>query len=239
MSRSISINENMKMSDVVFSNHLLLFVLERFGIDLGFSEKTIAELCSEFDIAPKVFITISNLYNNVEMKVGSDFAYSDIKVIINYLKNSHKYYLNEKFPEIKNNIQIMIKENDESQLLLLASFYEEYLKEVQEHINYENKVVFPFISEMIDSMELLKTPLKNRKYSVKEYKEHHNDIEEKLNDLKSLLIKYLHQKHDKKIRRKILFDLFDLEHDLNIHSQIEDNILIPFAEKMELETTKF
>jgi regulator of cell morphogenesis and NO signaling len=226
------------MSDVVFNNHLLLFVIERLGIDLGFSEKTIAEVCLEAKINPQVFITISNLYNNVEGDSIDNFSYTDIKDIINYLKKSHRYYLEEKFPEIKNNIQIMISENDESQIQLLANFYEEYLKEVSEHINYENRVVFPFIIEMIDNIKNAKKTAKSSNYSVIEYKEHHEDIEEKLQDLKSLLIKYLHQKHDKIIRRKILFDLFDLEYDLNIHSRIEDNILIPFVEKMELETIK-
>jgi len=72
-----------------------------------------------------------------------------------------------------------------------------------------------------------------RTYSVKEYQDHHNDIEEKLTDLKNLLIKYLPQKEDQQIRRKLLFSLFELEYDLNIHSRIEDNILVPLAELME------
>ena len=70
-------------------------------------------------------------------------------------------------------------------------------------------------------------------YSVTEYREHHNDIEEKLTDLKNLLIKYLPQKGDQQLRRKLLFCLFELEFDLKIHSQIEDSILIPLVEKME------
>jgi regulator of cell morphogenesis and NO signaling len=73
-----------------------------------------------------------------------------------------------------------------------------------------------------------------KRYSVSEYKDHHNDIEEKLNDLKSLLIKYLPLKNDQPIRRKLLFSLFELEYDLNIHSQIEELILIPLVSKMEL-----
>ena len=74
---------------------------------------------------------------------------------------------------------------------------------------------------------------KVEEYSVKEYRLHHDDIEEKLNDLKNLLIKYLPQKNDQQIRRKLLFSLFEVEYDLNIHSQIEDTILIPLVEKME------
>ena len=70
-------------------------------------------------------------------------------------------------------------------------------------------------------------------YSVTEYREHHNDIEEKLTDLNNLLIKYIPQQNDQQIRRQLLLSLFELEYDLNIHSRIEETILIPMVEKME------
>ena len=41
------------------------------------------------------------------------------------------------------------------------------------------------------------------------------------------------QKDDRQIRRKLLLCLFELEYDLNIHSRIEESILIPLVEKME------
>ena len=70
-------------------------------------------------------------------------------------------------------------------------------------------------------------------YSVIKYRDRHNDIEEKLTDLKNLLIKYLPQKNDQQIRRKLLFSLFELEFDIHIHTRIEESILIPLVEKLE------
>jgi len=75
-------------------------------------------------------------------------------------------------------------------------------------------------------------------YSAKEYQEHHSDIEDKLNDLKNLLIKYLPYKDDQILRRKLILKLFDLENDLNIHSQIEELILIPLVSEMESQLNK-
>lgn len=71
-------------------------------------------------------------------------------------------------------------------------------------------------------------------FSVKDYRDHHNDIEEKLEDLKNLLLKHLPVKNDQHIRRKLLFSLFELEFDLNVNTQIEDTILIPLVENLEL-----
>ncbi|NOX46426.1 MAG: hemerythrin domain-containing protein, partial [Chlorobi bacterium] len=121
---------------------------------------------------------------------------------------------------------------------MVESFFEEYIKEVTEHIQYENDIVFPYVIELFnagskaDSLEMLKH------YAVIDYKKHHSNIEEKLTDLKNLLIKYLPQKGDMPVRREILFDLFELEYDLNIHQKIEDTILIPLVEEIEMKIKK-
>jgi regulator of cell morphogenesis and NO signaling len=68
---------------------------------------------------------------------------------------------------------------------------------------------------------------------VIDYREHHDDIQEKLDDVKKLLIEHLPQKADNNLRRKILFALFDLDADLQTHSKIENEILIPQVEQFE------
>jgi len=63
-------------------------------------------------------------------------------------------------------------------------------------LDYENKVVFPYVLDLFEQVNEQKTTREITKYSVVEYKDHHNDIEEKLNDLKSFLIKYFPQDKD-------------------------------------------
>ncbi|KKK78533.1 hypothetical protein LCGC14_2842620 [marine sediment metagenome] len=232
MTRTEIIDRDMKMSDIILKNHLIILVLERFEIDLGFKDKSVEEVCKDV-VNVEVFLTISNLFNNSQYNTTTNFNYKDTQTIIQFLKNSHKYYLEEKYPEISNNIQLMIKKNSDSEILMVERFFEEYKNEVVEHLAYENDIVFPYIIALFD--KAMGGGNKNGQitYSVRDYKEHHNDIEEKLADLKNLLIKYLPQKKDKEVRRKILFDLFELEYDLSIHAKIEENILIPLVESME------
>lgn len=230
------------MSDIILNNQFMILVLERFEINLGFGDKTVEDICLDNNINIEVFLSISNLFNKSQINNATNFNCEDIQTIIQYLKLSHKYYLEEKYPEISNYIQLMIKKNDNSEILMVKKFFEEYKNEVVEHIDYETNIVFPYIIDLFDKIKNKK--IKNKKnqksnYSVIEYKEHHNDIEEKLTDLKNLLIKHLPQKNDTAIRRKILFDLFDLNYDLCIHEKIEDNILIPLVEKMEFKTKSF
>jgi regulator of cell morphogenesis and NO signaling len=134
----------------------------------------------------------------------------------------------------------MAELNDNGENGLVEQFFIEYFNEVKEHLDYENQVVFPYIINLSGKLENAAPNHKQAHYSVKEYREHHNDIQEKLNDLKSLLIKYLPRQNDLPLRRKLLFMLSELEYDLDIHSRIEDRILIPLVAEMEmhLKTTE-
>ncbi len=222
------INRKNKISDIVLNNHFLILVLERFGVELGQQDKTIETVCNEKNIGIEIFLIITNLYNNALYISSRLLNFSEIKTIIQYLKNSHQYYSEEVFPDILSNIQLLAKYNTTPGILMVESFFNQYKKEVDKHFSYENDIAFPYILNLLE-----KGKAENINYSVTEYKEHHDDIEEKLGDLKRLLIQHLQQKNDRIIRRKILFSLFDLELDLKIHAKIENEILIPFIEKVE------
>ncbi len=224
--------KDMKMSDIILNNHFLILVLERFGIELGLQDKTIETVCNENNISTEIFLTIANLHNDISYIPVFSFNCSDIKEVIQYLKNSHQYYSYEVFPDIIKNIHLMSEYNKKPEILMVEDFFNEYKKEVDQHFNYENETVFPYILNLFDNNHVID---QNNDYSVTEYKEHHDDIEEKLDDLKKLLIQHLPQKDDRIIRRKILFALFDLEQDLIVHAKIENEILIPLVEKMEIK----
>lgn len=218
----------MKMSKLLFQHHQVILALERFDIKLGVKEKTIEEVCAEFNISPKVFLMVANLYVNISFKCELNFTETEVKQIVSYLTDSHNYYSKEVFPEIIQNIHLLSQRNNRPELLMVEKFFNEYKKEVDDHFEYENETVFPYILHLIDES-------KDEDYSVIDYREHHDDIQEKLDDLKRLLIEHLPQTTNNSLRRKILFALFNLDFDLQVHSKIENEILIPQVEKLEKE----
>ncbi len=223
----------MKTSDIIIGNPYLLLMLEHWGINIELRDKTVKQLCNENKISADLFLAIANLFNGFKPSSVTEYSFNDIKTIISYLENSHQYYLKEKYPQIKKYIGEIYKINNHAEILMIEKFFNKYFLEVTEHLDYENEVVFPYVLNLDKQLAQNKFIANASKYSVTEYREHHNDIEEKLNDLKNLLIKYLPHKNDQQIRRELLFCLFELEYDLKIHSQIEDLIFIPLVEKME------
>jgi len=233
ITNKIFITSEMKTSDILISNPYLILLLEHLGINMEVREKTVEQICNENNVSTELFLIIANLYNGFKPSPISDYSFNDIQTIIKYLKSSHEYYLDEKYPLIQKYIEMINSINDHPEILMIGKFFDKYFKEVVEHLDYEDDVVFPYVLDLNDQLTRKNPEKSTINYSVTEYREHHDDIEEKLTDLNNLLIKYIPQKNDRQVRRKLLLCLFELEYDLKIHSQIEETILIPMVEKME------
>ncbi|MBA7528470.1 hypothetical protein ES705_20656 [subsurface metagenome] len=65
----------------------------------------------------------------------------------------------------------------------------------------------------------------------------HTNIEDKLYDLKNIIIKYLPPARDYTSSNALLFELFRLERDLNDHARIEDKVLVPKVQFLESQIT--
>ncbi len=220
-----------KMADLIIENSKLLLLLEHFEIDFAVKDKTIEQLCRDNKIDLSVFLVFGNLYNGFFPDKSEINALDDISTIIRFLKNSHRFYKHDKYPELKSFlVQLHEKQNSED-IQLIEKFFNHYFEEVLEHLDYEESVVFPYICQLIENG---KVGGKNN-FSANEYRDHHSDIETKLTDLKNLLLKHISLKNDFSLRRKFLFSLFELEFDLNVHSLIEDKILLPLVDKIEIK----
>jgi len=216
-----------KMADVVLENYYMILVLERLGMQLGFHDKTVEDICEENAISSKVFLTIANLYNYKIIEKDINFDNDEVKTILDYLKISHDFFSHDLLAKIEKNINQMIAINDKPEMLMVKQFFNNYKAEVLHHFAFENNTVFPYIINLLNDDRSIDG------FSINEYNEHHDDIEETLYELKRLLIQHLPPHDDIEIRRKILHDLSDLENDLNIHTKIENEIIIPLVEELE------
>lgn len=222
-----------RMAEVILEHPSILLLMEHFGLDFIVHEKTVEQLCRSNNISAKVFTAFANLYNGFHLSGEEEFSNEDISDIITYLRNSHNYYENEKYPEIKYFIRELYKLNDSPEIKLIEKFFNEYFEEVKEHLSYENRVVFPYFNNLLRGIKNTDMKSGRSDFSVHEYSEHHTDIESKLNDLKELLLRHVPVQNDAALRRKIIVSLFDLEYDLNIHSAIEETVLMPLIGRLE------
>lgn len=225
------IEPEMIVTDLVPDNPSFLLVLEHFGIDDVLKDKTISQICREHGVSESIFTAVCNLYNDFNFTGQEMLKREDIPVIIRFLRNSHRYYSFEKYPEILNNIKKLSVAGHEKEIKMVEDFFNEYFLEVKEHLEYEEEIVFPYFTRLAENREA-KTV---ERFSASQYLDHHTDIESKLSDLKNLLLKHLHIPNLNSSKRKLLYALFELEYDLKVHSMVEEQILIPLGISLEKE----
>lgn len=222
-----------QLSEIVIRFPYTLFMLEHFGLNTTLQEKTIAQICNEANIHEALFLVVAHLYAGAENPKPIKYEQEDVLVVLSYLRHCHYFYKEDKYPQIKYYIQQLKEQNPKPEIVMLERFFQQYFDEVSEHLDYENNRVFPYVSDLLNRIEGKEQTIDLTNYSVSEYRDHHDNIEEKLSDLKNLLVKFLPLGNDYALRRKLLFSLSELEFDLHIHSKIEDYVLIPMVEQME------
>ncbi len=215
--------------DIITENYSILLMLEHFGINFSVGNKTAQEICLEYGIAPEAFLIIANLYNGFYPPKDLSLSSESLISIIDFLKNSHLFFQEDKYPELIGYIRLLKASNDNKTIDMMEQFFNDYIDEVNEHFNYENNTAFPFFVDLLNP----KSKSKESQFSVKEYRDHHSDIETKLEDLRNLLLKHIHLENLPNIQRKFIRGLFGLEADLRKHSIIEEMILVPSIEKFE------
>ena len=227
------------MADLIHLNYLLISVINRFGIQLGFGDKTVDQVCKENQIDTYFFLEIVNAFHDKEYFPDKSLQTFSIKLIVKYLLKTHHYYLEEKVPELEVLINKMVKEcySDAENIDVLIQFFTEYKNELVTHTRREDEVVFPYalkIEEAIEKPENRKDLIVElKKYSIKDYMNEHDNIEEKLFDLKNIIIKYLPPPKNKNLCNTVLTELFNLEKDINDHSRIEEKVLVPKVVELE------
>lgn len=228
------VQESTRLADVIHHNYLVLPILNRFNIHLGFGNKTVSEICKEREVHVQFFLEIVNSFLDKDYFPQSELQSFPLKYIIEYIKRSHIFYVDFKVPQIEQLIARLIEnasaENKKS-YELIQNFFLDYKTELITHIEKEEKHVHPYvlkIDEVYQSGHITEDikQLVHRE-PISNYADDHDNVEDKLFDLKNLVIKYLPPAQDYSLSNTILIELFRLERDLSDHSRIEDKVLVP------------
>lgn len=222
-----------KLSSLVRTDFSLLPVINRFGIKLGFKDKTIEQVCSEKGIELDFFLTIINTYSNSDFFPEKKLLSFSPLLIVEYLGKTHQYYIEYVFPKIESLLSALIDsgQSNKEQLHMIQTFYLKYKKEWLQHIKEEEDELFPYVKQIIESPD--KIP---ENASIRSYEKEHINVDDKLNDLTNLIIKYIEPVYDNNICNEFLQLLAAFEKDSKDHARIEDKILL--EQIVEIEKKK-
>ena len=211
-----------KMRDLVRNDSALILVTGHFGISLGFGEKTVREVCRMHNVDERTFLEVVNYVS------GRDYDFESVSLpsLIRYLKQSHEYFLDFNLPGIRRKlIEAIDCSGTDGIAMLIIRFYDEYVRAVRKHMEYENEVVFAYVEQL--SQGHLK-----RNYTISEFASRHAPIGDKLKELKDVIIRCYPEKNNYPLNAALL-EIISCEQDLTQHCMIEDRLFVPAVKLIE------
>ena len=216
-----------KMRDLAKDNSALILVMGRFGISLGFGDKSVREVCRMHHVNENTFLEVVNFVSS------KDYNYESVSLpsLIGYLKQAHEYYLDFNLPNIRRKLIEAIDCSGTDELaMLILKFYDEYVTEVRKHMEYENDVVFSYV-------EQLSQGFLNRNFTISNFAGKHTPIGYKLKELKDIIIRYYPEKNNYQLNQ-VLLEIILSEQDLTSHCMIEDKLFVPAVKLIEQQLKK-
>jgi len=198
----IKFNRKMKMAELVERDFHLLTLCSRLGLDRSFGEQTVESLCRSCDVDADTFLLLCEVYSDPLFRpTMAQLRPCRVEDVLEYLHRSHDYYLEEALPRLSEGIEALTQPCTEAQKQVIRRFLADFRRELEHHFASEEQSVYP----------------------------KHTQIHESLSDIKNLILKLLPEVCDPRLRREILLAIYTLQHDIDRHTCIEDEVLVPLV----------
>lgn len=220
------------LSDAILHDTSLIPVVARFGISLGMGDKSIGAVCAERGLDTDFFITILNTFINEnyfpEKRLQSFYA----GLLIDYLTKTNLYYAKFQLPNVERHFGKLVEwgDRENGNLVAVFKFFEGVRKELLARIESDKSVWFPVLRERLRSyghvteiVPVIDLPTTDT-------------VEEKLNDLLSLIVKHLSGDYDINLCHAVIFALCSLRNDIQQHNRIRNRILRPVAAALQCDS---
>ena len=186
------------LSKVLAQHHILIPIVNRFGIRLGVGDKTIESICKEQDLNIDFILTIMNVYLDETYDLENNLAQLDLEPIAAYFNETIQDYIQSLVPNIEKHLHAFIALSDpkNKELRVLQEVFYQFKEELTQHLEKGLKHTGAYPHEL-------------------------------LRDIKSILIKHVSGNFNQNLCYAVIFSIGSLESDLIIHNRLRNSILKP------------
>lgn len=225
------LHSDSRLCDAILRDTSLIPVMARFGVSLGMGEKTIAQVCNDHNLDVDFFITILNTYINEDYFPEKHLQSFYIGSIIDYLTQTNAYYSRFQLPNIERHFVRLIELSgkESNNLERVYRFFITVRDELLMRIDSDHKQWFPQLQLQLDACN---EPLQ---ISPDADMQPTDTVEEKLNDLLSLIVKHLTGNYDINLCHAVIFAITSLRNDIEQHNRIRNRILRPVAKSLQCD----
>ena len=210
-----------RLRNLIDENSDLMMVAARFGISLGFGDKTVSEVCADEGVDARTFLAVCNLVSgrpySIEVSLPS---------LMCYLRSAHTYFLDFLLPSIRRKLLLAISGLPIDDVMLqLLKFFDDYCAGVRRHMEHENDSIFSYVDRLLQGEG-------SEEFRIADYSVGHTSMTEKLDELKDIFIRHYHVKNNL-VLVSALNDIIACNADLCSHCEIEDRMFMPAVGRLE------
>ncbi|UEG48853.1 iron-sulfur cluster repair di-iron protein [Ferruginibacter lapsinanis] len=215
-------------------------VFKKYGLDFCCGgKKTVKEACAEKGL--DVTKVEQELQQADRLPSSRPIPYGDwnLDFLADYIVNTHHSYVRKTLPDIKTyaNKVMKVHGSHHPELIRINQLVEEIYAELTAHLVKEEKVLFPYIKELVFSVNSIQ-PLHAAHFGTVQnpinlMEMEHELVGKHLDEIRKISNNYL-LPEDACASYSLLYRMLDeFEEDLHLHIHLENNILFPKALKIE------
>ena len=216
-----TLSPEMQIFELVEVAPSVLSIFSRLDIRLPFGDISVEQMCKREGYTTELFLALCSIHINDSFQPSTErLTVEMLPEVIGYLRASHRYYAEKMLPHTSAHLQEILECCDSLSRNMLRRFYDDYMAYIVDHFRAEEKHLFSIIDNATvrrADLTLLDLP--------------HDDIDDRSNDIASLIFKSLPEEAPTKLRIVTLEHIYALRNDLRRHNNVERYILKPLVDK--------
>lgn len=215
------LSPEMKIFELIDAHPSLLSLFSRLEITLPFGDISAEQLCQRDGYSVELFLTLCHMHLNTSYRPAIEALSEDMLLpVVGYLRATHRYYTDYMLPHAGEHLDEILEHCDPLSQKTLKRFYSDYVAYIEQHLRDEEQIFAAIESAStgnIRALAQLEVP--------------HNDINDRTNDIASLIIKCLPESAPTPLRCSMLSHIYALRDDLTRHHNMEVYLLRPLVDK--------
>lgn len=227
------------IAELVVKNYRTAAVFKRHGIDFCCGGKiSIAEACEKQGVDREFLLKeLQEALHILPEKSDADALGLD--ELTKYIVNTHHNYVRQRLPEIEPFLEKVIRVHGEKhpELKRVKELHEAVKDELLTHMQKEEKVLFPYIRELVAAQNTKKTveppffgTIKN---PIRMMEQEHELAGDKCKEIRDITNNLTPPEGACNTYRVTFSMLDEFENDLHRHIHLENNILFPQSTQLE------
>lgn len=238
----MEIVEEQIIGGLVAQNYKTASVFKKYKIDFCCNgNRSISEACERKNINPGPLLKELQEIINEKSETSIDFNTWEPDLLADYIEKKHHRYVVSKIQEITPYLNKVVKVHGDHnpELKEIEILFHQSANELLQHLQKEEKILFPFIRDMVNAKINGKTIMQAHFGTVENpinmMKHEHENEGERFSKISELSNQYTPPTHACNTYRVTFSLLKEFEDDLHQHIHLENNILFPKAIELEKE----